>query len=110
MSLGIREHNDICVISVDGQLTIGNRQELKDRVIAELERGERKFLIDFDKTDYIDSSGIGVLISLSRRIRTVDGELRLANLNSDLQTLFELTKLDTHFKISTSRDEALSAF
>lgn len=110
MSLGIREHNDICVVNVDGQLTIGNRQELKDRVIAELERGERKFLIDFDKADYIDSSGIGVLISLSRRIRMVDGELRLANLNADLQTLFELTKLDTHFKISGSRDEALSAF
>lgn len=110
MSFAVCEHNDICVIDVEGQLVVGNRQELKDRMIAELERGERKFLIDFDHTDYIDSSGIGALISLSRRIHTLGGELRLANLNADLQMLFELTKLDTYFKISPTREAALSTF
>ena len=110
MSFGIQEHKDVCVVAVEGQLIIGNRQELKERIIAELERGERKFLIDFNQTDYIDSSGIGALISLSKRIRMVGGDLRLANLNADLRTLFELTKLDTHFKISTTLDDALSAF
>ena len=110
MSFEVREHNDVCVIDVAGQLIISNRQELKETILAELERGERKFLIDFDQADYIDSSGIGALISLSKRIRTAGGELRLANLNPDLRTLFELTKLDTHFAISPTRDAALSGF
>jgi len=44
------------------------------------------------------------------QIREQGGELRLANLNEDLRTLFELTKLDTLFQISDSRDEALSSF
>jgi len=49
---------------------------------------------------YIDSSGLGVLVSLSKKIREQGGELRLAGLNADLQTLFELTKLDTLFSIT----------
>ena len=61
-------------------------------MLDELERGERKFLVDFGQTGYIDSSGLGVLVSLSKRIREQNGDLRLSNLNDDLKTLFELTK------------------
>ena len=68
---------------------------------------KKTFVIDFANTGYIDSSGLGVLVSLSKKIREQGGELRLAGLNEDLRTLFELTKLDTLFKISDSRAEAL---
>ena len=47
-------------------------------------------------------------MSLSKKIREQGGELKLASLNEDLRTLFELTKLDTLFKIADSRDEALT--
>ena len=110
MSFAIRKHGDICLVDVEGQLIVGNRQELKQKVLDELERGERKFLVDFSQTGYIDSSGLGVLVSLSKKIREAGGELRLANLNEDLKTLFELTKLDTLFQISGSRESALSSF
>ena len=49
-------------------------------------------------------------MSLSKKIREVGGELRLSTLNEDLRTLFELTKLDTLFRIADSRQEGLSAF
>ena len=100
MSFSIKKQDDIVVVDVEGQLIVGNRQELKQKVLDELERGERKFLIDFSQTGYIDSSGLGVLVSLSKKIREQGGELRLANLNDDLKTLFELTKLDTLFQIA----------
>ena len=87
-----------------------NRQELKQKVLDELEKGEKKFLIDFSQTGYIDSSGLGVLVSLSKKIREQGGELRLANLNDDLKTLFELTKLDTLFQIADTRERALESF
>ena len=102
--------NGVVVVDVDGQLIVGNRQELKQKVLDELEGGERKFLVDFANTGYIDSSGLGVLVSLSKKIREQGGELRLANLNEDLRTLFELTKLDTLFSIADSRQEALASF
>ena len=110
MSFEVRKQGEITVIDVEGQLIVGNRQELKQKVLEELEKGGRKFLIDFSSTGYIDSSGLGVLVSLSKKIREQGGELRLANLNEDLRTLFELTKLDTLFHIATNREEALASF
>jgi anti-sigma B factor antagonist len=111
MTFSVRkESNGVVVVAVDGQLIVGNRQELKQRILDALEAGDRKFLVDFSRTGYIDSSGLGVLVSLSKKIRDQGGDLRLAGLNEDLKTLFELTKLDTLFGISDSPDEALTAF
>ena len=110
MSLQVTKHGDVVVIQVDGQLIVGNRQELKQRVLDEAEAGARKVLIDFAKAGYIDSSGLGVLVSLAKRLRELGGDLRLANLNDDLQTLFELTKLDSLFQIADTRERALESF
>jgi anti-sigma B factor antagonist len=111
MAFNARKHaGGVVVVEVDGQLIVGNRQELKQKVLDALEGGSKKFLIDFTKTGYIDSSGLGVLVSLSKKIRDEGGDLRLAGLNDDLKTLFELTKLDTLFAITDSADEALAAF
>jgi anti-sigma B factor antagonist len=105
-----KDKRGVVVVGVDGQLIVGNRQELKQKVLDALEGGTRKFVIDFTKTGYIDSSGLGVLVSLSKKIREQGGDLRLAGLNEDLQTLFELTKLDTLFAITKTPGEALAAF
>jgi anti-sigma B factor antagonist len=110
MSFTVKKHADVTILEVEGTLIVGNRQELKQKVLEELEAGTRKVLVDFEHTTYIDSSGLGVLVSLSKKIRELGGELRLANLNDDLQTLFELTKLDTLFQISESRERALESF
>ncbi|MGH7476522.1 MAG: STAS domain-containing protein [Longimicrobiales bacterium] len=110
MAFDVSKQGEVTVIDVEGQLIVGNRQELKKKVLEELEGGARRFLIDFENTGYIDSSGLGVLVSLSKKIREQGGDLRLANLNEDLRTLFELTKLDTLFHIANSRQEALQSF
>ena len=100
----------VTVVQVDGQLIVGNRHELKDLIQSGLDGGERKLLIDFSRTGYIDSSGLGALVSISKRIREAGGELRLAGLNDDLRSLFELTKLDTLFTISETPEQALAGF
>lgn len=100
----------IVVVSVDGQLIVGNRQELKNLVHEALDRGGRKFVIDCTRTGYIDSSGLGALVSMSRKVRETGGELRIAGLNEDLRALFELTKLDTLFRILDTPEQALAGF
>ena len=110
MGFAIKKSGEVCVVDVEGQLIVGNRQELKQKVLDEVERGERKFLVDFTRTGYIDSSGLGVLVSLSKKIREMGGELRLSSLNEDLRTLFELTKLDTLFQIADSKERGLQSF
>jgi anti-sigma B factor antagonist len=105
-----KDASGVTVVRVDGQLIVGNRQELKDLVNQALDAGNRKILIDFSRTGYIDSSGLGALVALSKRVREVAGELRLSGLNEDLRSLFELTKLDTLFAIADTPEQALAGF
>ena len=100
MGFKVVAKDDVTLIEVGGQLIVGNRQLLKEQVLDQLERGDRKFILDFSKTDYVDSSGLGVLVTLSKKIREQGGQLGLVGLSEDLRTLFELTKLDTLFIFS----------
>ena len=98
---------DVTIIDVEEYLIVGNRQKLKKIILDELDKGKRKFVVDFSESLYVDSSGLGALLSISKKIHEQGGELVLASLNGDLRTLFELTKLDTLFNIVGNREEAL---
>ncbi len=111
--MGFSQHHDasgVMVVQVDGQLIVGNRHQLKELIQKALDQGERRILVDFSDTGYIDSSGLGALVSVSKRVREVGGELRLSGLNEDLRSLFELTKLDTLFTIADTPQQALASF
>lgn len=107
MNLEIGRQDGVTVLAVDGQLVVHNRGRLKEAVTDRLAAGDRRFVVDFEETSYIDSSGLGVLVSLAREIREEGGELRLAGLGDDLRTLFELTRLDTLFHIADDRGQAM---
>lgn len=102
--------NNVTVVRVEGQLIVANRHELKQIVQDALDQGVRHIIIDFTPTAYIDSSGLGALVSMSKRVRQAGGELRLVGLNEDLRSLFELTKLDTLFAIHPTLAEAVALF
>lgn len=101
---------DVLVVRAGGQLNVSNRHELKDLVTVALDAGDRKFVLDFADTGYIDSSGLGALVTLVKKVRESGGDVRLSGLNADLRQLFALTKLDSLFRIAGSSDEALAAF
>ncbi len=100
----------ITIVRVEGQLIVGNRQELKALVTESLDRGGRKFLIDCTDTGYIDSSGLGALVTIAKKVREHGGEIRLAGLNEDLRSLFTLTKLDSLFEIGETVEQTLADF
>ncbi len=102
MSFVISKRGNVVVLDLGEQLALRSPDELRRAVMAEFNRGERSFLFDFARTGFIDSSGLGVLIAISRNLRELGGELRLANLNEDMTTLFALTKLDTLFQIESA--------
>ena len=108
MSFTVVKEPDAVVVDVDGQLVVTNRQEFKQVVLDEVEQGARSIVVDFSKSAYIDSSGLGALVSLGKRIREAGGDLRLAGLNEDLRTLFELTRLDALFPLYATRADALA--
>ena len=69
MGFQVEKVSDVLVVDVEAQIIVGNRQELKHKVLEELDNGERKFVVDFEKTGYIDSSGLGVLVIVVLRWR-----------------------------------------
>ena len=104
MSFAGGKNDDTVVVDVGAQLSTTNRREFKGAVLEELERGARRLRLDFTRTRYVDSSGLGVLVSLARQVRERGGELRIANLNEDLALLFKLTKLDALFHMEDGGD------
>jgi anti-sigma B factor antagonist len=109
MSFAGGKDDDPVVVDVGAQLISANRREFKGAVLEKLEQGARRFRLDFSRTRYVDSSGLGVLVSLSRQVRERGGELRIANLNDDLTLLFKRTKFDLLFRPEDGGDGPASA-
>ena len=99
MTFAVRKHGEVVVIEAGRELALRTGAELKQCIVEEIERGERRFVIDFTNTGFIDSAGLGTLISISKVIHAREGRLRLMGLNDDMRRLFELTKLDTLFDV-----------
>ena len=108
MSHTLTQTDDRLLVELEGQLDIGNRQALKDAVLQAVGQGVRLVIVDCARATFIDSSGLGALVSLSKRLREVGGDLRLCALNADLWSLFELTRLDAIFPQFASRDDAMA--
>jgi anti-sigma B factor antagonist len=108
MSFHLTRTDQRLVVDVEGQLVVNNRQEFKQAIIDQIDLGVRMVVVDFSQSAYIDSSGLGALVSLGKRLREAGGDLRLACLNEDLRTLFELTRLDSLFPLYASLDDALA--
>lgn len=109
MSFSLDRAGSTLVVDFTGQLVVTNRQDFKQAVLDAIEQGVRLVIVDFTRTGYIDSSGLGALVSLAKRLRELGGDVRLAGLNPDLRALFELTRLDALFPPHATRGDALAA-
>ena len=107
MSFVKRNVGRTVVFEVQGQLIVGNRQEFKREVLLALQVGTPRIVIDFSRTTFIDSSGLGALITISKEVRAAGGDLRLAALSEDLHGLLALSRMDTFFRIAHDLEEAL---
>src|SRR3989337_1378395 len=110
MGLTTTTSGEITVVRVDGQLTVGNRQDLKTTIQHAADGGARTFLLVCPARGYSAWAGRGALVPIAKRVREVGGQVRLAGLNDDLRSLFELTKLDTLFAIYPDPAQALDGF
>lgn len=83
--------------AVPMNLVVGNRQQLKQQILDALMFGASPIVLDLAATVYVDASGCGVLVSISKKCREAGAELVLEHLTDDVRTIFEITKLDTLF-------------
>jgi anti-sigma B factor antagonist len=102
---------DVTILDMDCKITIGEGSvALRTAVRRLLEEGKKKILLNLAKVGYIDSSGIGELVSSYTAIGKEGGQLKLLNLTQKLQDLLTITKLLTVFDVYDSEEEALASF
>jgi anti-sigma B factor antagonist len=97
------------VYAMPHDLSMTNRQLLKHRVIDALAEGVKIIVLDFVQCGYVDSSALGVLVSLNKKCREAGAKLVLCGLNEDLRTYLEITHLDSLLAIALNVDAAIAA-
>lgn len=111
LNISERHVGDVTILDMDGKITIGEGSvALRTAIRRLLEEGKKKILLNLAKVGYIDSSGIGELVSSYTAINKENGELKLLNLTQKLQDLLTITKLLTVFDVYESEEEALASF
>lgn len=104
----INHHDDVIVIDFfDRILDVSEAEQMIHQVERQLLGGSQKFIINFQQVDYINSSGLNVLITLLTKIRDNYGELYICQVSEKIKKLIQTTKLDNIFKIEDDLERAL---
>ena len=94
----------------EDRLDANNSEELKTELKRLFEAGTKELVIDLKEVLFIDSSGLGVLVSGYKNAATLHGSLKLSNLQAQVKSMFELTRLHRVFDIFTTVDDALQSY
>lgn len=97
MPFSITRLDDTVTIRLPEWLVTANKGELRQLALEALEDGARRFTVDLSDTIYIDSSGLGTLVGISKQVHEQRGHIRLVHLSEDVNTLFRLTRLGSYF-------------
>src|SRR6185503_10493220 len=110
MNINERKLNDVTVLDLEGSFILGENSQFKQRVAADIEGGGRRLIVNLAKVGYMDSSGLGELISGYIAMQRVSGHIKLLHLNDRLNNLLVVTKLITVFDTFESESAAISSF
>jgi anti-sigma B factor antagonist len=96
------------VIVVSGEIHVSTAPALSERLNGAIAAGKTRLVLDFTNVEFIDSTGLSVLLNALRRLTRSQGALSLACTNPTVLRLFEITRLDATFDIVATREEALA--
>ncbi len=111
MKVSTRQVDGITIVDCSGRITLGEGSvTIRDAVRELLAKGHKKILLNLGDVSYIDSSGIGELVSAFTTVRNQGGELKLLNLTKKVHDLLQITKLYTVFDVKDDEASAVKAF
>ena len=111
VKLTTRQVGDVAVIDVAGRITLGEGSSvLRDAMRDMVSKNQKKILLNLGEVSYIDSSGIGELVSGFTTVTNSGGALKLLNLNKRVKDLLQITKLYTVFDVHEDEAGAIRSF
>ena len=111
MKATTRQVDGVTIVDLSGRITLGEGSAMLRDVVRDLAgKGQKHIVLNLAEVTYIDSSGIGELVSAYTSVRNLGGELKLLNLTKKVHDLLQITKLYTVFDITDDEAAAVAAF
>jgi anti-sigma B factor antagonist len=111
MTITTREVSHVTIVDLTGRITLGDETgQLRDTVRELIAAGKKKIILNLAQVDYIDSSGVGELVSSYTTVRNSGGELKLLSLSKKVHDILNVTKLYTIFDIKEDEFTAVKSF
>jgi anti-sigma B factor antagonist len=111
LTIDTREVSHVTILDVHGRIVLGDEiHTLRDAVRGLITQGQKKIILNLVGVDYIDSSGVGELVSSFTTVRNAGGELKLLNLTQKVHDILHVTKLYTVFDIKDDEFHAVKSF
>lgn len=99
LDIQVSTENHYTKFTLSGSLYVNEATILREKFLEKINQGKKDFMIDFSNVNYIDSSGLGVLVSMQKRSKEKKGQVILKGLNGEVKKVFELTRLTKIFEI-----------
>ena len=109
LSLSTRSEGDRTVVEVGGEIDVYTAPRLREQLVDLVADGKYHLIVDRERVDFLDSTGLGVLVGGLKRVRAHDGSLRLVCTQERILKIFRITGLTKVFPIHSSVEEAVSA-
>ncbi len=110
MEIKQREHGNIAILDLNGRLDLASGAMLKEHIKKLFEKNVTSVHLNLAKVEFINSSGLGSLVSIMKETRLAKGRFTLSNLANYVQEIFEITQLSHIFEIFTTEEEALASY
>ncbi len=111
MKIKVKSIKKIWLVKIDGPIKSGMEFELADQLEKYLhQEGVPKIIIDMSKVPFMNSAALGILLNIFREIEKQYGRFGLCNINSNIDSLLETTKLNSIFEIFKNQEDALDSF
>ena len=110
MSLEHRTENNVDIVTLPQRLVMANAAEARNELKAIIQQGSGHVVINLSRTEFMDSSGLAVVVAGLQAARKMSGDVYLANMSDTIRALFELTRLHTVFQIFDDEGAAAAAF
>ena len=108
LGLDVTEHGGTTVLAVRGEVDVYTAPRLREKLVELVSQGKHNLVVDLEAVDFLDSTGLGVLVGGLKRLRSHDGDLSLVCTQHRIQKVFEITGLTKVFTIHESVDAAVA--
>jgi anti-sigma B factor antagonist len=110
MNIQKRMAGDVTILSLDGRLDLTSASALKEASKDVLSSSNKKMVLNLDRVDFINSSGLGALVSILKEVRNSQGSMKLTNLAPYVKEIFDITQLSNIFDIFPDESQAITSF